>query len=122
MKIFLWDCSWCNIFPHSKLFPVCLKPYPCMVFLSSTHDALSVILRSTPDGNCLYNAVSIVLVENESLAYNLRVLTSIELFENNSFYANHSYFKDAVKKTWVQFRIKKHAISNVSLSLNFVYV
>lgn len=46
-------------------------------------------LEATGDGNCLYNAVSISLSGDESLAGLLRLLTVAELFANSEFYAHH---------------------------------
>lgn len=37
--------------------------------------------------------MSVGLVGNQSLAYDLRVLTSIELFQNAEFYADHPHFE-----------------------------
>ena len=51
-----------------------------------------LFFRTTDDGNCLYNAVSISLIGNEKLSKVLRLLTSNELFENASYYAKHPYF------------------------------
>ena len=44
---------------------------------------------TSANGNRLFNACSIALTGNESLSSYLRCLTSIELFENAKFYANH---------------------------------
>ena len=44
---------------------------------------------TSANGNCLFNACSIALTGNESLSSYLRCLTSVELFENAKFYANH---------------------------------
>ncbi|XP_028419094.1 uncharacterized protein LOC114544742 [Dendronephthya gigantea] len=55
-------------------------------------------VRTTGDGNCLYNACSIALCGNESLASYLRCLTSIELFLNSSFYAKHPIIEQQHKK------------------------
>ena len=45
-------------------------------------------ITTTGDGNCLFNAVSIVLSGNESLAAILRLLTVAELFAHSDFYTN----------------------------------
>ena len=47
------------------------------------------IFRTTGDGNCLYNACSIALIGDETLATCLRCLTSIELYQYAHFYASH---------------------------------
>eukprot|EP00112_Aurelia_sp_Birch-Aquarium-sp1_P020814 Seg5447.2 transcript_id=Seg5447.2/GoldUCD/mRNA.D3Y31 product="52 kDa repressor of the inhibitor of the protein kinase" protein_id=Seg5447.2/GoldUCD/D3Y31 len=49
--------------------------------------------RTSPDGNCLYNACSVALIGNESLSGCLRLLTSIELYQNSTFYATHPYIQ-----------------------------
>ena len=42
------------------------------------------------NGNCLYNACSIAITgNNNDVSVILHCLTSIELFENASYYANH---------------------------------
>ena len=41
------------------------------------------------DGNCLYSAISVRMVRNNSLIHLLRILTSLELFLNNEFYSRH---------------------------------
>ena len=46
-----------------------------------------------PDGNCLYNAVSMALIGNESLAHHLRLLTCQEMLNHSSYYADHPLFK-----------------------------
>ena len=54
------------------------------------HCLLLLNLSSTsPNGNCLYNACSIALTGSENLAAYLRCLTSIEMYENASFYSDH---------------------------------
>ncbi|KAL3859403.1 hypothetical protein ACJMK2_009626 [Sinanodonta woodiana] len=42
-------------------------------------------ITTTGDGNCLYNAISILLLGNESLATQLRYLTCIQLEKNMAF-------------------------------------
>ena len=41
------------------------------------------------DSNCLYSAISVRMVGNNSLVHLLRILTSLELFFNNEFYSRH---------------------------------
>ena len=57
------------------------------------------MFRTTGEGNCLYNACSIALCGNESLASYLRCLTSIELFINSTFYARHPIIVQQHNKT-----------------------
>ena len=51
-----------------------------------------IFCRISGGGNCLFSAVSVALVEIESLAYDLRILTAIEINQNVSYYANHAHF------------------------------
>ena len=46
------------------------------------------------DGNCLYSAVSVRFVGNNSLIYTLRISTPIELFLNCEFYSRHPVLTD----------------------------
>ncbi|KAL3875906.1 hypothetical protein ACJMK2_033811 [Sinanodonta woodiana] len=46
-------------------------------------------ITTTGDGNCLYNAISILLFGNEALATQLRYLTCIQLVTNMTTYMNH---------------------------------
>ena len=41
------------------------------------------------DSNCLYSALSVRMVGNNSLIHLLRILASLELFLNNEFYSRH---------------------------------
>ena len=41
------------------------------------------------DGNCLFNAISVCMVGNESLAIVLRLLTAAELYLQEDLYSNH---------------------------------
>lgn len=49
---------------------------------------------TTGDGNCLFNALSITLVGNESLSTELRVRTCCEMATNKEFYTTQSFSKD----------------------------
>lgn len=53
-----------------------------------------VALSTTGDGDCLFNASSIVLFGNESVAALLRLLVAGELHFNRSFYADHEVFTE----------------------------
>ena len=46
------------------------------------------------DGNCLYSAISVRLVGNNSLIHLLRILTLLELFLNHEFYYKHPVLID----------------------------
>ena len=48
-----------------------------------------VPVRSTGDGNCLFNSASLALCQNESLAIELRLRTCFELANNREFYKKH---------------------------------
>lgn len=56
-----------------------------------------VALRSTGDGNCLFNSASILLVGNESLSLELRLRTVIELATNVEYYSSHPHFQKKLK-------------------------
>lgn len=51
-------------------------------------------LKASPNGDCLFNAFSILLCGNESLAVPPRLLVAGELYFNASFYANHDAFNE----------------------------
>ena len=67
--------------------------------------------RCSPNGNCLYNAVSILLKGNESLATSLRLLTSVELFENSEYYAKHPRMEEVLSSNAEQFLNQNNAFS-----------
>ncbi|KAJ7391493.1 hypothetical protein OS493_018540 [Desmophyllum pertusum] len=48
-----------------------------------------VPVRSTGDGNCLFNSASLAICQNESLAVELRLRTCFELAKNREFYRRH---------------------------------
>ena len=50
--------------------------------------------RASGDGNCLFNAVSISISDDERLADILRMLTCLELFKNAHLYCNHDLFHE----------------------------
>lgn len=51
-------------------------------------------LRSTGDGNCLFNSTSITLYGDEKLAGLLWLLVTFELLAHAEFYANHLQLKE----------------------------
>ena len=51
--------------------------------------------RTTGDGNCLFNACSLLLKRDEHIAVHLRLLTAIELFQHCHKYAEHEIFRRA---------------------------
>ena len=63
--------------------------------LDTTKSANFLPHRTSADGNCLFNSVSLVLTGDESLSTTLRILVCIELFLNAKFYAYHPYLEDA---------------------------
>ena len=67
--------------------------------------------RCSPNGNCLYNAVFILLKGNESLATSLRLLTSVELFENSQYYAKHPRMEEVLSSKAEQFLNQNNAFS-----------
>ena len=48
-----------------------------------------VATRTSPDGNCLFNAVLLALVGDETQMSLLRLLVAIELLLNSEFYIQH---------------------------------
>ena len=46
-------------------------------------------IKTTGDGNCLFNAASKSVCGNERMASELRLQTSFELINNQEFYSNH---------------------------------
>ena len=54
--------------------------------------------RTAGDGNCLYNAASLHISKHESLSPLLRILTAVELYLYDEFYAQHSIFEEAYKR------------------------
>lgn len=51
-------------------------------------------LRSSPDGNCLFNSTSILINGDESVAGLLRLLVYCELVVHTDFYAGHPQFRE----------------------------
>jgi hypothetical protein len=52
-------------------------------------------VRTTGDGNCLFNSASLLIYQNESLASELRLRTCLELALNREFYKQHLAITDA---------------------------
>ena len=48
-----------------------------------------VPIKTTGNGDCLYNSFSICLMGNENLSGVLRLLTTVEMYQNSQFYASH---------------------------------
>lgn len=53
-----------------------------------------VPLLSKPDGNCLFNSVSILFCGTEALAPHLRMQTFLELYNNYEYYARHPFIEN----------------------------
>ena len=51
-------------------------------------------LFSKPDGNCLFNSVSILFCGTEALSSHLRMQTFLELYNNNEYYARHPFIEN----------------------------
>ena len=60
---------------------------------------------------CLYNSVSILLKGNESPATSLRLLTSVEVFENSDYYVKHPRMEEALLYDAEQFPNQNNAFS-----------
>ena len=56
-------------------------------------------IRTTANGNCLYNSMSIALTGDESLAASLRLLTVAELFAHSEYYAQHPQFESVAQSS-----------------------
>jgi len=54
-------------------------------------------LKATPNGDCLFNAISLLVCGNESAAMVLRLLVAGELYFNASFYAHRHVFVDTIR-------------------------
>ena len=65
-----------------------------------------VPLTVSADGNCLYNAVSISLVGDLSVAALLRMLTASELFAHSEFYSKHPQLGDFS-------RVSRYSLSSI---------
>ena len=63
-------------------------------------------VRSTGDGNCLFNSASIAICQDETLAHELRLRTSIELAIHRDFYRNHPVLRAAK----IQFNSRKDGV------------
>ena len=59
------------------------------------YSILIIFFRTNGDGNCLFNACSLHLVQSATLSIHLRLLTTIELFEERESYAQHKILKEA---------------------------
>ena len=51
-------------------------------------------LQTTGDGNCLYNSASVLIEGDQSANLILRLLTTVELYLNPDYYAEHSKLAD----------------------------
>ena len=52
-------------------------------------------MASTEDGNCLFKTASLVVCQNENLAFELHLRTCFELARNREFYRNHPLLVNA---------------------------
>ena len=71
------------------LLKIISKVVSCLNDHSVDFIIFKIFYRVTGNGNCLFNACSIVLIGDESLSVYLRCLTTIEMFKHASYYANH---------------------------------
>lgn len=65
-------------------------------------------LKATPNGDCLFNASSILVHGNKSAAMFIRLIVAGEWYFNTSFYAGHDAFVDTIR-------------SNTDLSLDTLF-
>lgn len=57
------------------------------------HSSELVALKSTANGDCLFNSASLLLCGTEALSKYLRLMTMTELFQNRAYYADHPLLK-----------------------------
>lgn len=72
-------------------------------------------VRSTGDGNCLFNSASIAICDDKRLAPELQLRTSIELAVYRDFYREHPVLRAAN----VQFQFRRHGIGVLSMGSLF---
>ena len=77
-----------------SLFQSSMKLKKCLEALKGKESDCLFALKASPNGDCLFNAFSILLCGNESLAVPLCLLVAGELYFNASFYANHDAFNE----------------------------
>jgi len=58
--------------------------------IAAPGEAQFLTVSVTGDGNCLFNAASIHVIGNESLAQELRVRTSLEMLHNEDLYQSNN--------------------------------
>lgn len=63
-------------------------------------------VRSTGDGNCLFNSASLAICQDEELAVELRLRTCLELALNQEYYKEHHVLKEAN----IKFHSRKYGI------------
>ena len=71
--------------------PISMSLIPDHAIDSSASDQVPSELATKPNGDCLYNATSLLIFGNESLSYLLRDLVSIELYLFRTYYVDHPY-------------------------------
>ena len=83
------DCKWnveeTHFSTHFRSFQV--DEVSCPIIPSKYADLVPI--RSTGDGNCLFNSASLAICRNESRANELRLRTCLELAKNKDFYKAH---------------------------------
>ena len=83
------DCNW-NV--EEAYFSTHFRPFQVdqisrRIIPSKYADLVPI--RSTGDGNCLFNSASLAICKNESRAFELRLRTCLELARNSDFYKTH---------------------------------
>ena len=77
----------------------CFPHKNCHVFIIDNHsydEAYLSFIRVGSDGNCLFRSVSVALTGTEEASNDLRLLSSIELYENAEHYAPHHHFDNVL--------------------------
>ena len=74
-----------------------------------------VALKSTGNGNCLYNSASLLLCGDESRSEGLRILVAGELYFNAEYYADHEIFRNTVSELS---EVQESTLFTVALSVD----
>ena len=74
----------------------------CQASLLSILKLLSLVIftfRLMPNGNCLLSSASLLLVADNSLVHELRLVAAVELHLNATYYAQHPALKPVYEKS-----------------------
>ena len=96
--------SFKNINQEHNLLPdcACLCALDCFLLLLSILKLLSLVIfpvRLMPNGNCLLSSAFLLLVADNALVHELRVVAAVELHLNVTYYAQHPALKPVYEKS-----------------------